>query len=54
MYNQADVFLFQDFSKKDGHRNDFWGIALPANNLYQRAWARGQIDAAELFVKEGC
>jgi hypothetical protein len=36
MYNQADVFLFHDFC----------GVALPANNLYKRAWARRQIDVA--------
>jgi hypothetical protein len=47
MYNQVDVFLFQDFSKKERRRNDFCGAALPANNLYQRAWARRQLDAAE-------
>jgi hypothetical protein len=47
MYNQADVFLFQDFSKKERRSNDFCGVALPANNLYQRVWARRQIDAAE-------
>jgi len=38
MYNQADVFLFHDFSKKERRSNDFCGVALPANNLYQRAW----------------
>ena len=47
MYNQADVFLFQDFSKKEGRSNDFCGVALLANNLYHCAWARPQIDAAE-------
>jgi hypothetical protein len=39
-YNRAGVFLFHDFSKKKGRSNDFLGVALPANNLYQRAWAR--------------
>jgi hypothetical protein len=47
IYNQADVFLFHDFSKKERRSNDFCGVALPANNLYQRAWARRQIDVAE-------
>jgi hypothetical protein len=47
MYNQADVFLFHDFSKKERRSNDFCGVALPANNLHQRAWARRQIDVAE-------
>ena len=47
MYNQADVFLFHDFSKKERRSNDFCGVALPANNLYQRALARRQIEVAE-------
>ena len=47
MYNQADVFLFHDFSEKERRSNDFCCVALPANNLYQRAWARRQIDVAE-------
>jgi hypothetical protein len=47
MYNQADVFLFHDFSEKERRSNDFCGVALPANNLYQRAWARRQINVAE-------
>jgi hypothetical protein len=47
MYNRADVFLFHDFSKKERRSNDVCGVALPANNLYQRARARRQIDVTE-------
>jgi hypothetical protein len=32
-YNQANVFLFQDFSKKERRSNDFCGVALSDNNL---------------------
>jgi hypothetical protein len=39
-------FLFHDFGKRAGAAM-ILGVALLANNLYQRAWARRQIDAAE-------
>src|SRR6266403_4557723 len=45
MYNRAGVFLFHDFRKRTGAAT-ILGVAPRANNLYQRAWARGQIDAA--------
>jgi hypothetical protein len=54
MYNRPGVFLFHDFRKKGWRNNDFWVWLYLPIILYRRAWARRQIDAAELFVKEGC
>ena len=45
-YNQAGVFLFHDFSKRIGERC-FLRVALLADKLYQRVWARPQIADAE-------
>jgi hypothetical protein len=54
MYNRRRRIFIPRFSKKGWRNNDFWVWLYLPIILYWRAWARRQIDAAELFVKEGC
>src|SRR5260370_42491859 len=46
----GQAYFYSTIFEKRLAQQRFLGVALLANNLYQRAWARRQIDAAEPWL----